>query len=324
MPSVTDGISISAGELFRDSDRCGQTRNRSVSYYPGRCSPAGLASKPVFGRFSFRFDALKPMTTDPTSTRSLGAVMSSEAGYEADANDSPLRVSGFISLLLGLLSGFSIVALPMLGFAIAAVLFGIFALRKSDSKSLPVGTTAARVGILVALLFGSWGLARYSFKQQTLGGQAEYFARQFVRVASSGNEIYAKELQKSYVNRFLKTMPLEQSYEMERLKREQQAEEFARESGGQASPPPDDDDTTVVDLVKYPPDQPWVLFRRVRVYHQYGRQKAEVILATDRSEKAYKLMIIMEYLVNKDTGASEWYVEECMPFRKRIVAETVL
>ena len=53
-------------------------------------------------------------------------------------------------------------------------------------------------------------------------------------------------------------------------------------------------------------------------------QKAEVILATDRTENAYKLMIIMEYLVNKDTGASEWYVDECLPFRKRIVAESIL
>ncbi|MCA9140714.1 MAG: hypothetical protein KDB00_28270 [Planctomycetales bacterium] len=265
------------------------------------------------------------MTTDPISQRSLGAVMSSEAGFEADVDDSPLRISGYISLLLGLLSGFSIVALPMFAFAIAAILFGLFALRKSDSQSLPVGTTAARVGILVALLFGSWGLARYSFKQQTLGGQAEYFARQFIRVASSGNEIYAKELQKSHVNRFLKSMPLEQSYEMERLKREKQAEEYARETGGEASPPPEEEDsTTVAELVKYPPDHPWVLYRRVRVFHHYGRQKAEVILATDRTDKAYRLMIILEYLVNKDTGASEWYVEECTPFRKRIVAESIL
>lgn len=266
------------------------------------------------------------MTTETTPPRSLGAVMSSEAGYEADVNDSPLRVSGFISLILGLLSGFTIVALPMLSFAIAAVLFGMFALRKSDSKSLPAGTTAARIGILVAVLFGTWGVARYSFKQNTLGGQAEYFARQFVRVASNGNQIYAKELQKSYVNRYLKSMPLERSYELERLERERQAEEYANSAGDTpASPPPEEEDnTTILDLVKYPVDHPWVLYRPVRLFNHYGRQKAEVVLASDTSEKPYRLMIVLEYLVHKETGTSEWHVEECMPFRKRIVAETVL
>lgn len=262
------------------------------------------------------------MTTETTPPRSLGAVMSSEAGYEADIDDSPLRVSGFISLLLGLLSGFTIVAVPMVGFAIAAVLFGMFALRKGDSKSLPVGTSAARIGILLAVLFGVWGIGRHTLKQNTLGNQAEYFARQFVRVASSGNEIYAKELQKSYVNRYLRTMPLEQTYELERLKLERQMEE-ARERGESASPP-EEDNTTVRDLVKYPADHQWYLYRPVRVYHHYGRQMAEVVLASNPTDKAYKLRIIMEYLVHKDRGTSEWYVENCLPYMEPIVAESIL
>jgi hypothetical protein len=246
--------------------------------------------------------------------------MSSEAGYEADVDDSPLRISGFISLILALLSGFTIVALPMLGVAVAAVFFGLFALRKSDSKSLPVGTTAARIGILLAVLFGTWGAARYGFKQKTLGGQAEYFAREFVKVACSGNEIYAKELQKSYVNRYLKTMPLEERYEQERLKREEQARE-AEERGGD---PPLEEDTTVADLSSYDVDHEWFLYRPVRVYHQYGRQKAEVVLADDRSKSPYRLRIVMEYLVHKERGTSEWHVETCLPYRERIVAESIL
>ena len=263
------------------------------------------------------------MTTETTELRSLGAVMSSEAGYEADVDDSPLRVSGFISLLLGLLSGFTIVALPMVGFSIAAVLMGMFALRKSDSKSLPVGTTAARIGILVAVLFGAWGVGRFAFKVNTLGSQAEHFAREFLRVASSGNDIYAKELQKSYVNRYLRTMPLDQAYEMERVKMERQRQE-AEERGEPFSMPSDEDDGTVDELVKYPVDQEWYLTRPVRLYNHYGRQMAEVVLAVDKSEKAYKLRIVLEYLVHKDRGTGEWYVETCLPYRERIVAESVL
>ncbi len=262
------------------------------------------------------------MTSDTNTPRSLGAVMSSEAGYESEVDDSPLRVSGFIALILAGLSGFSIVALEMTAFAIAAILFALFALRKSDSVHLPVGTTAARIALLVAFLFGWWGIAVYSFKSNTLGSQAEYFARQFVRVASSGNEIYAKELQKSYVNRFLKSMPLEQSYAMEKKKREEQAAQMGEDGYGTGGG--EEEDSTVPDLVKYPVDHPWVLYRPVRVFSQYGRQKAEVILASDDTESAYKLRLVLEYLIHKERGTGEWYVELCLPHRERIVAESIL
>lgn len=260
------------------------------------------------------------MSTESNPPRSLGAVMSSEAGYEADSNDSPLRVSGYISLILALLSGFSIVAIPMVGFALAAVLFGVFALRKSDSRSVPAGTTAARIGILLAVLFGSWGTARFTFKQNTLGGQAEYFARQFVRVASSGNEVYASELQKSYVNRYLRTMPLEERYELDRLEREKQAKKAMEEGGS----PPEETDGTVVDLIKYPVDHEWYLYRPVRVYNHYGRQRAEVVLAADKTDNPFRLRITMEYLIHKDKGSGEWHVDACMRYQERIVADSIL
>ena len=250
--------------------------------------------------------------------------MSSEAGYEPDVDDSPLRVSGFISLILSLLSGFAIVTLPMLAVAVAAILVGIFALRKSDSRSLPVGTTAAKIGICLAVLFGAWGAAKYSFRYQTLGSQAEYFARQFVRVASSGNEVYTRELQKSYVNRFLKTMPLEESYERARQEMQERRERSKEELGGAPEALGEEEDTTVADLSKYPADQEWVLFRPVRIYHHYGRQMAEVVLATDTSESAYKVRLILEHLIHRERGSLEWYVESCLPYRERIVAESIL
>lgn len=252
--------------------------------------------------------------------------MSSEAGIEPEANDSELRVSGFIALLLAIVSAFTIVAIPMVGFAIAAVLFGAFALRKRSVRkgaadSPPVGTTAARLAIVLAVLFGLWGTSRYAMKVHTLGSQAEYFARQFVRVASSGNEIYASELQKSYVNRFLKTMPLEKHYEQQRIERERRA---AENEGMQSMIEEEIADTTVPDLVKYPVDHRWELDRPVRIYHHYGRQMAEVILSDGAPKNPYRLRIVLEYLVHKDRNTSEWYVETCLPYRERIVAESVL
>lgn len=261
------------------------------------------------------------MPTDSNPERSLGAVMSAEAGYEVEVDDSPLRISGFIAAILGVISVFTIVALPVVGVAIAAVLFGMFALRKSDSKSIPVGTTAARIGILLALLFGSWGVARTVFKTQTLGTQAEYFAREFVRVTSSGNDVYSKELMKSYVNRYLKNMPLEERYAMEKKRAAEMAAEHGEEQGSDFST---EEDNGAEFLLKYPEDHEWILDRPVRVFTRYGRQKADVVLAYDESETPTRVRILMEYLKHKEDGTSQWHVELCMPYRERIVAESIL
>lgn len=273
--------------------------------------------KPVIPRLIPRLLPPKSMSTDSNAPRSLGAVMSAESGFDVVDDDTPLRISGFISAILGVLSGFTIVALPMVAVAIAAFLFGLFALRKSEGASLPVGTTAARIGIFLAVLFGSWGVGRDMFKSHTLGGQAEYFARQFIKVVATGNEAYANELQKNYVNRYLKTMPLAERYALEAERKRKRMEQ----EGG-IEPDTDEDPTEF--LKKYPADHEWILDRPVRVYSKYGRQKADVVFAYDDSEKPTRIRIQLEYLLHRETGNAEWHVELCMPYRERIVAETVL
>ncbi|PNY38151.1 hypothetical protein C2E31_03850 [Rhodopirellula baltica] len=244
--------------------------------------------------------------------------MSSETGYETQ--DTPLRISGFIALILALISGFATVALPMVLVGILALIIALFALRKNRPGMegvRPVGTGVAKVAIIVASFFMACSLARYGSKYQTLGSQAEYFARQFVRVASSGNEIYARELQKRYVNRYLKTMPLEVHYENARRQREEQSRREGTETY-------QEEDSTVSDLAKYDVDHEWVLWRPVRVYNHYGQQKAEVILAAGPEENAYRLRLELDYLVHKERGSSEWHVATATPFHERIVAESIL
>lgn len=252
--------------------------------------------------------------------RSLGAVMSAETGYEVDADGTPLRVTGFLALIAALISVFSVVAPPMVGFAVAAIGFGIFALRRSDSPNLPVGTNCARVAIVLATLFGSCGLARPLIKHYTIARQAEHFAREFVSVASQGNEAYVAELHKSYVNRFLRSMPLEQQYKEQREQLEKMM--ASQDGGGTGEEPPE---VGSISLVKaYSPDHEWVLDRPVHVYHHYGRKMARVVLAADRSENPYRLMILMEYLVHRDRGTLEWHVDTFQTYRDRIVADSIL
>ncbi|KAA5541048.1 hypothetical protein FYK55_19320 [Roseiconus nitratireducens] len=261
------------------------------------------------------------MTTETNLPRSLGAVMSAEAGFEPETDDAPLRVSGFISLLLGLISGFSIVALPMIGCAIAAVLFGVFALRRTESRLVPVGTTAARIGIFLAVLFGSWGFARSAFKQYTLGTQAEQFAREFVKVASAGNQAYTSELLKNYINRYDRTMNLEERFAEDLAARDRMMEENERNGlGGEPSHL-----ESVMELVNgYSPDHEWILDRPVHVYYHYGRQLADVVLAADRSKDPYRIRITLELMRHKDRGTHEWHIDNSGPYRKRLVAERVL
>ncbi|MEO1525190.1 MAG: hypothetical protein AAFX06_07120 [Planctomycetota bacterium] len=246
--------------------------------------------------------------------------MSAEAGYEVDEDSTPLRVSGFLALITALIGGFGVVAPPMGFFAVAAIGFGVFALRKSDSVNAPVGTTPARIGLVLAVLFGSCAIARPLIKQYTLARQAEYFARQFVSVASSGNEAYTAELHKSYVNRFLKSMPLERQYQEQR---EQFNKMRTREDGaGTSAEPPELSSISLVSA--YPPDHEWVLDRPVHVYHHYGRRMAQVVLAADDSKNPYRIMIILEFLVHKDRGTLEWHVDTFQTYRDRLVAESIL
>lgn len=246
--------------------------------------------------------------------------MSAEAGYEVDEDGTPLRVTGFLALFAAVISGFGAVAPPMAAFAALAIGFGAFALRKSDSATPPVGTTAARIAVALAFLLGSCAIARPLIKRYTLGNQAEYFARQFVKVASSGNEAYVAELQKSYVNRFLKTMPLEAQYQEQRERQNQMRLREGDAGGGMEAP-----ELSSIGLVSnYSPDHEWVLDRPVYVFHHYGRTMAKVVLASDRSETPFRIMVLMEYLVHKDRGTLEWHVDTFQAHQERIVADSVL
>ena len=71
--------------------------------------------------------------------------MGAEAGFDVSEVHVPLRLSGYLSLVLGLVSGFSFLAIPLLLIPVVAILIGLFTLRPSR-QGRPVGTTAALLG----------------------------------------------------------------------------------------------------------------------------------------------------------------------------------
>ena len=112
--------------------------------------------------------------------------MTAETGFDLSDEVAPFRITGFLSLICAILSMFSVIAMPMLAFALAAIVFGFLALRRCDSEKPPVGVTPARIGIVLAVLFGAWGISRPLSKTAIIGGQAEHFAREYVRLVGTG------------------------------------------------------------------------------------------------------------------------------------------
>lgn len=248
------------------------------------------------------------MSSESTATSTIG--MSAEGGFDLNEEDvAPLRFSGFLALLLGLASVLALVALPMLIIPVLAIGLGLFALRKYEGTK-PVGITAAKIGLVLAAGFGSCGFFIPWFKTMTLGGQAEYFARQYLEVVARGDLELAMELKKSHYNRFMDTMSLKKHYEIN---------EFAAKALQKFR-----DDGISDALQRLGPDAEWQVYRPTRVFYSGRKDRAELILVNYDSEVPMRVYLMLIYQIDKDTGVAQWHVDECVRYNERIVAEAVL
>lgn len=234
--------------------------------------------------------------------------MQAETGFELDDSAPPLRVSGFICLILGVLSFSCLLGQPLLVLPIIASVFGVFALRRSGGQT-PVGTRPAMLGIVLAAGFGSCGLFLPWMKTRTLGSQAEQFSRYYMEVVARGQDEFAMELRKDYVNRFPTTMSLKDHYALTE-DAARRLMEF-REDGINNT------------IRKRGPGADWILDRPTRVYYSYQREHAEVIWIDPTGETPSKIQMFLEYRVSPD-GDGQWHVDVVQSYRERIVAENIL
>jgi len=248
------------------------------------------------------------MPIDSNSHLPTGAGMSAEAGFDGSDIQAPIRVSGFICLLLGLISALSFLAPAMLIVPFLATGFGFFALRRYGVPK-PVGIKAAYIGLILAIGFGMFGLGVPLFKKHTLGTQAEYFAKEYLKIVASGDDYYAMELRKDYVNRFMRSMPLAEHYETSENAK-QTLEEYR-------------DDSVRKMLMRAGPDAEWELDRSIRVYHSYGNDHADVVLVNYDEDSPRRIRVILQGQISTD-GEIQWHVETFMMYRERLVAESIL
>ena len=238
--------------------------------------------------------------------------MRAETGFEDVESRTPFRISGFLCLLLGLLSVLAVFGKPLLVFPLGAFVVGFIALRRNEEGAggpRPVGTTPAMIGMVLAAGFGACGYFMPWFKDMTLGAQAEKFGRDYLEVISRGDDYYAIELGKDYANRFPTTMDLDQHYALS-----EQGQKVLEEFQSSA----------VVNTVREGGEGAnWVLDRSVRIYYSYGREHAVLIWKDSNGGVTTKLHMFLDYMVDSK-GNGQWYVEECTVLSARFTAPAIL
>lgn len=234
--------------------------------------------------------------------------MHAEAGFEHNEAVPPLRISGFLCLLFGVLSILSPIGRPMLLLPLISFVFGFVALRRSERLAGP-GTRAALVGLVLAAGFGMCGLMLPTLKTMTLADQAEKFSRYYIEVIALEEDEFAMELKKDHVNRFAVTMSLKEHYEQNEQSY-RQFSEFRNESVHRA-------------IRDRGPNAEWALERPIRIYYSYGRQHAEIVWMDPTGQVDTKLYMLMEYRIDPE-GQGQWHMATVMPLMERYVAEAIL
>ena len=239
--------------------------------------------------------------------------MGAETGYE-ETETSTVRVSGYISLVIGLFSWTSIVNVGAIAVSLIAVLFGVIAIRPVKFGRAS-GLGAAKMGIFLGVMFTLCGFFLPIFKTRSLGAQAERFTRNYIEVVNEGHDFFGIELLKGYNNRYSPSMPLAEFYQEEKRKMMESSDrqpttlEKYRSNSGNSM------------IVSEGPDARWELDRPIRIYHQFRIDRAEVVMVSKDSGR--RLRLYLQYLIDKN-DVGQWHIEVVQPYRERIVAESIL
>tara|TARA_A100001391_G_scaffold163267_1_gene122714 strand:- start:190 stop:909 length:720 start_codon:yes stop_codon:yes gene_type:complete len=239
--------------------------------------------------------------------------MGAEIGFQVVSEDDvpPFRASGLICLVLGLLSASALVAWQMLILPLAAIAFGVFALRKSDGPK-PAGTTAAVIGLVLASCFGAGGITIPMAKRSTMASQAEYFGREYLELIGRGDVELAAELRKEARNRQVKGMNLREAYRAEQIASASKGEEDQHSNAEQDA----------IELAG--PDIQWELAERPRVYMHYGIERVETIWFDPSGTVKEKVVVELQWSPDEAKNIANWHVNNFHFYRDLIFAPSVL
>ena len=241
----------------------------------------------------------------PTDDHSL-AGMGAEIGYEVDEAAEPARVSGIFSLIFGLLSVFAFMGIPLLILPILAILFGMLALRSCEGKP-PLGTRAAKIGLVLAVGFGTFGIAVPWMRLSTLSAQAKQYSLEYLNLVAQGDDMLALELRKRPAMRLPASVSLEDYY--------------GENPKGQKALAVFRGMPINTDIRRIGPEFSWELDQPIRVDYHFGREQVEVVWRGPSEEERFQFFLEFDF---DSDGVGQWHVETFQVYRELVVAERVL
>lgn len=253
--------------------------------------------------------------------------MSAESGFE-DEKEQGLRISGFLSLIVGAFGFLGMIAPVLVVVGLVAVALAFFARRKYQGVA-PVGYGVALIGGFLGMFFAAAGFFTFYLERSTMTGQAEQFAREYIKLVAMDEPELALELKKRPINRFLKGMSLKEYYARQQAEKDRELEANPSQRAtmeGSGNMVVDFRDEGVNKKIRqFGVDAEWEIEDPPRFFYNYGDYKADVWLShQEPGEKPFT--IFMRLIVEKkdDTDVFQWTVEHCMVKMKRLVAESIL
>lgn len=218
-------------------------------------------------------------------------------GSEAELLSEPqatVRISGFIALLLGVMSFAALFAGPLMIVPGMAVIAAGVAMRPYSGLR-PTGLTAALIGLVLATLFGVWGATERRLKYQTLSAQATQFASRWLDLVAQGDIEMALQLNQHPSFRQATSMSLVDYYQSS-AEGQTAMENFKQTPAGLEI-------LGAGNAVKWGPDRP------ADLYHFSGRQ----LLTTywrDRSGTIRSPLIVrLEFIPATEDSLAQWMID---------------
>lgn len=230
--------------------------------------------------------------------------MGDEGEFQLFEDVRPMRASGIVSLIFGLLSpltyfGFALIFIPVI-----ALFTGLRATSRYDGDK-PAGYNFGQIGMVLALFFGLLGATIWGARRATLTNQAEYYAKAFLDTMAHDQPEVAKELTKEFYERT--DAPLVPFYasnsnrvEFLNLMKNGPLYRKVNQIDGKTN---------------------WKISRPTRITRGfYGVEKAEVCLVDAEGRINMEAQIFLDLTRDRD-GRLQWHVMHSQPYRELIVAE---
>ena len=232
-------------------------------------------------------DSLSPTLKAPA--------MTAEGETEMLIEPRPIRYSGFLALVLGLLGVLAVFGQSMLFIPAFAVLVALYALRPyADAR--PLGYVAAIAGLSCAILFAVWGITERSYRYRFMSERAVVFAGDWLQLMAKGDLELACELQRPPAGRQSESMPLAQYYS------ESEEGKLGMENFRE--------NPTVTELAEAGDAVQWRLNRPPTYYTQNGRHLTYTIWQDDSGNVKSQVKIGLEYQPAENGETAQWTVFE--------------